>query len=72
MRLAGAARCAAIALLLLAGGMSPAHARPDFSGVWTLDVRNSQLGKMTGITPPSARTDSILHSGPRLRGWFPG
>jgi hypothetical protein len=60
-------RCAAVALVVLAGSARPSLARPDFSGLWTLDVPNSRLGKMTGITPPSARTDSILHTGVRLR-----
>lgn len=67
MSVTGLARCAVIALLVLAGGARPAHARPDFSGVWKLDVPNSRPGKMTGITPPSARSDSILHTGVRLR-----
>ncbi|MBI5710930.1 MAG: hypothetical protein HZC42_11610 [Candidatus Eisenbacteria bacterium] len=60
---AAAARATAPAL---SAAVSPAAARPDFSGTWALDVARSDFGRVAGSTPPRARTDVVRQQGESL------
>jgi hypothetical protein len=55
-----------IVALSVGGAMVP-PTRPDFTGTWVLDVGRSNFGKLTGLAPPTARTDTIRHVEPNLR-----
>jgi hypothetical protein len=56
----------ALAALFISLALAGPATAVDFSGSWRLDVARSDFGKMTGITPPSVRTDVIRHRGPLL------
>ena len=57
------------ALLLVAGlaaslMVPPADAKPNFSGVWKLDLSRSEFGP---LRRPKSRTDRIAHQEPSLK-----
>ena len=45
-------------------GLAQAHAKPNFSGTWKVNVAQSDFGAIPG---PDSRTDKITHQDPDLK-----